>query len=64
MIHPHVEDIVKTDMELLSIFASWIDMLPALELLSVGEACREFAVTMNQQLDLRIEATHLLKIYT
>jgi predicted unusual protein kinase regulating ubiquinone biosynthesis (AarF/ABC1/UbiB family) len=39
-------------------------MLPALELLSVGEACREFAVTMNQQLDLRIEATHLLKIYT
>jgi len=61
MIHPHIEQLVKTDMELLKIFADVTDMIPSLELLTIGETCREFADTMNQQLDLRLEASHLVK---
>lgn len=61
MIHPHIEQLVKTDMELLNIFADIIDMVPSLEILTIGDTCREFADTMNQQLDLRVEASHLVK---
>lgn len=61
MIHPHVEQLVKTDMELLGIFANFMDTLPSLEILSLGETCRQFAECMNQQLDLRLEASHMLR---
>lgn len=61
MIHPHVEALVRTDMELLSIFASVMDKFPSLEILSLGETCRQFADTMNKQLDLRVEAENLIK---
>ena len=61
MIHPHVENLVKTDMELLSHIASLIDKFPALEVLSIGETLRQFADAMNSQLDLRFEAKNLLK---
>ena len=36
MIHPHVEEMVKTDMELLAHIAHLIDKFPALEILSIG----------------------------
>lgn len=61
MIHPHVEALVRTDMELLSLFANFMDKFPALEILSLGETCRQFADTMNKQLDLRVEADNLIK---
>eukprot|EP00428_Durinskia_dybowskii_P061335 CAMPEP_0170369344 /NCGR_PEP_ID=MMETSP0117_2-20130122/7933_1 /TAXON_ID=400756 /ORGANISM="Durinskia baltica, Strain CSIRO CS-38" /LENGTH=594 /DNA_ID=CAMNT_0010624057 /DNA_START=70 /DNA_END=1854 /DNA_ORIENTATION=- len=60
MIHPHVEALVRTDMELLDIFAWAIDHIPSLEILSLGETCRQFAETMNKQLDLRVEAHNLI----
>ena len=60
MIHPHVEALVRTDMELLSIFAWAMDQIPSLEILSLGETCRQFAETMNKQLDLRVEANNLI----
>ena len=46
MIHPHVEALVKTDMELLSGFASLIDKIPSLEILSLSELANEFADMM------------------
>jgi len=61
MIHPHVEKLIKVDMELFNHFANVLDMFPSLELLSLGESCREFSHVMKQQLDLRFEANHLLK---
>lgn len=59
MIHPHVEKLIRTDMELLSIFADYLDTMPQLEILSLGDTCREFAHAMNLQMDLRVEAKHL-----
>jgi len=61
MIHPHVEQLVRTDMELLSLFANFMDRFPSLEILSLGETCRQFADIMNKQLDLRVEANNLIK---
>jgi aarF domain-containing kinase len=60
MIHPHVEHLIKLDMELFNHFANFLDLFPSLELLSLGESCREFSVAMKQQLDLRFEANHLI----
>jgi hypothetical protein len=37
LIHPHVEKMIKTDMELLWIFASFIDSFPSLEILGTDE---------------------------
>jgi len=61
MIHPHVEELVKVDMELLSVFAFLMDQFPSLEILSLGETCRQFAESMRHQLDLRIEARNLVQ---
>lgn len=59
LIHPHVEKMIKTDMELLGIFADFIDRFPSLEILSLGDTCREYCNMMNAQLDLRLEAYNL-----
>lgn len=61
MIHPHVEELVKVDMELLSVFAYFMDQFPSLEILGLGETCRQFGESMRLQLDLRIEARNLLQ---
>lgn len=61
MIHPHVERQIKTDMNILSAVARFIDCFPSLEILSLGETCRQFAESMNRQLDLRVEASNLVK---
>jgi aarF domain-containing kinase len=59
LIHPHVEKMIQTDMELLGYFANFIDRFPSLEILSLGETCREYCNMMNAQLDLRLEASNL-----
>ncbi len=61
MIHPHVAELVKTDMELLTHLANFFDRFPSLEILSLGESCREFADVMNEQLDLTVEGKNLTK---
>lgn len=37
LIHPHVENMIKTDMELLGFFASFIDKFESLKILSLGK---------------------------
>ena len=64
LIHPHVERMIKTDMELLGIFANFIDRFPSLEILSLGDTCREYCNMMNAQLDLRLEASNLSEFST
>lgn len=59
MIHPHVESLVHIDMELLSIFAKFLDKFQSLEMLNLGETFSEFGEMMKRQLDLRNEAFNL-----
>lgn len=59
LIHPHVENMIKIDMELLEMFASFLDKFPSLEILSLGDTCREYCKLMNAQLDLTLEAKNL-----
>ena len=59
LIHPHVEKLVEIDMELLRMFANFIDRFPSLEILSLGETLRQFSEVMHRQLDLTVEATNL-----
>ena len=61
MIHPHVEKMIRTDMELFLMAASLTDHFPSLEILALKETCQQFAQSMNQQMDLRVEASHLMK---
>ena len=61
MIHPHLEKMIKTDMELFLMAASLTDHFPSLEILALKETCQQFAQSMNQQMDLRVEASHLMK---
>lgn len=61
LIHPFVESLIETDMELLHILADFMDKFETLELLSLGDTCRQFATMMHDQLDLRKEAFNLKK---
>ena len=60
LIHPHVEKMIQTDMELLSMFASFLDLFPTLKLLALGDTCREWCNVMNEQLNLEVEANNLI----
>jgi aarF domain-containing kinase len=59
LIHPHVEELVKVDMEILTALGKFIDKIPQFEMLSMGEVLKEWANMMNEQLDLRKEAHNL-----
>lgn len=58
LIHPHVEAMVRTDMDILRFFASVIELIPNIEYLSLKDTVEEFARSMIQQMDLRLEATN------
>lgn len=60
VIHPHVEDMLKTDMELLSLFAGWLDNIPSLKNISIGESANAFCKCMTDQIDMKLEATNLI----
>jgi len=64
LIHPHVEALVQTDMEILSYIGNWLDQFPSLEMLNLGEVMSDFSDVMRKQLDLRIEAYNLKKFAT
>ena len=61
VIHPHVESMIKTDMEILAGVGNLMDMVPLLEMLSLGESCRQFGKVMQEQLDMTVEARNLSK---
>lgn len=59
MIHPHVEHLVYTDMELLTMVANFFDGFEKFEMLNLGETFADFGDMMKRQLDLRYEAFNL-----
>lgn len=42
VLHPNIERKVRLDMQLLSFFADALDTVPRLEMLSLGDTCRQF----------------------
>jgi len=46
---PLRRQLIQTDMELLSMFASVLDLSPTLRLLALGDTCREWCAVMNEQ---------------
>lgn len=61
LIHPHVRKLIDVDMYILRKIATFVELFPSLEYLSVRDIVEEFAVNMDRQHDLRLEAKHMLK---
>jgi aarF domain-containing kinase len=60
VIHPHVEEMLKTDMELLAMLTSWLDKIPSLTNLSLGDSAKSFCTSMTDQIDMKLEASNLI----
>lgn len=61
LIHPHVRKLIEVDMYILRKMADLVELFPSLEYLSLRDIVEEFAVNMDRQNDLRLEAKHMLK---
>lgn len=59
VLHPRVTQLVRRDIAIMSIFANIINALPGMQWLSLPEEVQAFGDMMNQQLDLRVEASNL-----
>lgn len=59
VLHPRVDKLVRRDIAIMSIFANAINAFPGMEWISVPEEVQVFGQMMNQQLDLRVEASNL-----
>jgi aarF domain-containing kinase len=60
VIHPHVEAMLRTDMELLAMFGSFLDSFASLKNLSLGDSAHQFCKSMTDQIDMKLEATNLI----
>lgn len=61
VLHPRVRKTVRRDIAIMSIFAKTLNLLPGMEWLSLPEEVEVFGEMMNQQLDLRMEASNLTR---
>lgn len=59
ILHPHVHSTIRRDLKIMSFFASCLHLIPGIEWLSLSDEIRVFGEMMNEQLDLRIEASNL-----
>ena len=60
VLHPRVEKLIARDLKIMSFFAKALSLLPGIEWLSLPEEVDVFGKMMHEQLDLRIEADHLV----
>lgn len=60
VLHPRVDVTVRRDLNIMSIFAHIINVIPTMEWLSLPGEVEQFGEMMKLQLDLRIEATNLV----
>jgi hypothetical protein len=51
-------------MELLSMFASVLDLSPTLKLLALGDTCREWCAVMNEQVGRPLSRPYLAPIWS
>ncbi|TXT05046.1 hypothetical protein VHUM_03866 [Vanrija humicola] len=61
VLHPRVRRLVRRDIAIMSVFANIINAFPGMEWISLPEEVQVFGEMMNQQLDLRVEASNLEK---
>ncbi len=60
-IHSTSKELVQIDMELLKMFANYLDTYPDLKMLAFGETLRKFSNVMIAQLNLNNEGINLIK---
>jgi aarF domain-containing kinase len=58
-IHPMCKEIVETDMEILTMFAEYLDSYKTFKMLAFGETLKKFSQVMNSQLNLNNEGRNL-----
>lgn len=61
VLHPKVDRLIHRDLRIMSFFASWINAIPTMHWLSFPDEVQQFGEMMKLQLDLRIEATNLVR---
>ncbi|KAK7695165.1 hypothetical protein QCA50_002355 [Cerrena zonata] len=61
VLHPKVERLIARDLKIMSFFAKALSIFPGIEWLSLPEEVDVFGKMMHEQLDLRIEADHLVE---
>ena len=59
LIHPHIEENLVHDMNILKAFVRLLECVPSLQYLSLGGAVNTFSHAMREQLDLSMEAEHM-----
>ncbi|PVU97681.1 hypothetical protein BB561_000404 [Smittium simulii] len=59
-LHPNVENFITRDLKIIYFFAKLVSMIPTLKWLSLDEEASIFGDLMKSQLDLRVEAAHLV----
>ncbi|KIM47766.1 hypothetical protein M413DRAFT_439436 [Hebeloma cylindrosporum] len=60
VLHPHVSKTISRDLRIMAFFASFINLFPGMQWISLPEEVQVFGSMMRQQLDLRHEADNLL----
>ncbi|KIM24111.1 hypothetical protein M408DRAFT_332002 [Serendipita vermifera MAFF 305830] len=59
VLHPHVGDMIRRDLAIMTFFARMLSLIPGVQWLSLDQEVAVFGEMMNEQLDLRHEADNL-----
>jgi aarF domain-containing kinase len=61
LIHPHIEENLIHDMNILKAVTWFIELFPSMRYMSLSGSVNTFSTAMQDQLDLRMEADHMLQ---
>jgi aarF domain-containing kinase len=61
IIHPHIKEQIESDLDIMRMFAWFVELFPGMHNFSLSENVEEFAALMLSQLDLKLEASSLDK---
>jgi aarF domain-containing kinase len=54
LIHPHVKKLIAVDMDIMRFFARFLELIPSIEYLSMGDIVEEFAKVLPPRLPLPV----------
>ncbi|KAI8144427.1 hypothetical protein BJV82DRAFT_667634 [Fennellomyces sp. T-0311] len=61
VLHPNARQIVHRDLKIMEFFAKALTLIPTMHWISLPDEVRVFGEMMRDQLDLRVEASHLAR---
>ena len=61
VLHPNIKQKIDSDLKIMSFFVELLYFIPSMQFLSFREIIQQFSVSMNKQLDMKIEAQNLHK---